>query len=145
MMQPDHLVLELRNDVAELERLAAAVAAFCEALALPATLVYNLKLVLEEVVVNVMHYAFPRSDDGSQRIHVRLALAGGRVEAEVRDAGRAFDPLSAPPPDLGLDLEARAVGGLGVHFLRTLMDGVRYVRCDGENRLYFGKALPPAA
>jgi len=144
-MQPDQLVLELRNDVAELERLFAAVADFCHAHALPAGLLFNLNLVLEEVVVNVMHYAFAPADAASQRIHVRLALAGGRVEAEVRDAGRAFDPLSAPPPDLDLDLEARAVGGLGVHFLRTLMDEVRYVRRDGENRLSFAKTVPAAA
>ncbi|HTN65638.1 MAG TPA: ATP-binding protein [Burkholderiaceae bacterium] len=143
MIPPVELVLELSSDVSELARLAEAVDSFGAAHALPARLVFNLNLVLEEVVVNVMHYAF--ADTGAHSIHVRLRFAGRRVEVEVRDAGNAFDPLSAPVPDLSLDLEQRQVGGLGVHFLRTLMDEVRYERRDGENRLYFCQALPAAA
>ncbi len=143
MIQPGELVLELSNDVSELSRLAEAVESFCAAHALPPSLVFNLNLVLEEVVVNVMHYAF--ADTGAHAIHVGLRVAGRRVEVEVRDAGTAFDPLSAPAPDLSLDLEQRQVGGLGVHFLRTLMDEVRYERRDGENRLYFCRTLPAQA
>ncbi len=142
MIQPDDLVLELRNDVSELSRLADAVERFCAAQGLPARLTFNLNLVLEEVVVNVMHYAFP--EPGQHAIHVRLQFADRWIRVTVRDAGRAFDPLSAPVPDLNLDLEQRAIGGLGVHYLRTLMDEVHYERRNDENCLYFGKALPAA-
>ena len=137
MSEAAPLVLELRNDVAELARLSEAVDEFCAAHGLPPKMAFSLNLVLEEVVVNVINYAFP--DAGPYSIHVALALADGCVRGEVRDTGKAFDPLLLAPPKLDLDLEQRAVGGLGVHFLKTLMDEVAYTRKNGQNCLQFAK------
>ncbi|MEO8838424.1 MAG: ATP-binding protein [Herbaspirillum sp.] len=141
MTLSDGLDLDLRNDPTELARLARAVEHFCAQYALPIRLAFNLNLVLEEVVVNIMHYAF--TEPGNDTIHVHLNVSDGLVQTRVRDAGRAFDPTLVPVPDLSRNLEQRVVGGLGVHFLRTLMDEVRYTRQNGENCLYFSKALAP--
>lgn len=133
------IALELRNDVAEIARLSEAVESFCNAHHLPDQVAFHINLVLEEAVVNVIHYAF--ADAGPHPIHVSLWLAGTRVGGEVRDDGRAFDPLQQAAPRLDLDLDHRAAGGLGVHFLKTLMDEVVYTRNNGQNCLRFVKNM----
>ena len=142
------LFIELKNELAEVARLAALVEDYCDEHGLPPKVAFNLNLVLEEVVVNVIHYAFP-DGDAQEPIFVSVALepAEGkpvRVVCEVRATGVAFDPLVGGPPDFELDLESRQVGGLGVHFLRTLMDEVAYARTERHNCLRFSKALDAA-
>jgi anti-sigma regulatory factor (Ser/Thr protein kinase) len=139
MSETAELVLELRNDVSEIARLAQAVDTFCEEQHLPPRAAFHFNLVLEEIVTNVINYAF--TDAGPHPIHVRLAREAGKVRGEVRDGGKAFDPLALPPPRLDLDIEQRQVGGLGVYFLKTLMDDVAYRRMNGQNCLQFAKTV----
>ena len=130
----------LRNDLAELERLATAVDRFCEAEGLCGDVAFHLNLVLEEVVSNVVNYGY--EDAGApHEITVRLVREPSGVTVEVIDDGRAFDPLSVPEPDLAAAIEDRPVGGLGVHFLRTMMRDLHYRREHGRNHLSFRKPL----
>ncbi|OYO27922.1 ATP-binding protein [Janthinobacterium sp. PC23-8] len=133
------LLIVLRNEITQIDTMAEAVDDFCTQNGLPAKAAFNLNLVLEEVVVNVINYAFPGG--ASEPIYVRIRLEDAIISAEVRDTGVAFDPLVAGPPDMALDLEKRVVGGLGVHFLKTLMDDVSYRRHEGQNYLRFSKQL----
>ena len=141
MPESAQLVLELSNELSEISRLTESVDEFCAQHHVSGQLAFNLKLVLEEVVVNVIHYAYTDSDAETQRIHVNLTLNKQQVAGEVRDHGRAFDPLYVAPPKLDLDLESREIGGLGIHFLRKLMDEVIYTRNNGENCLRFVKKM----
>ena len=54
---------------------------------------------------------------------------------EFIDTGRPFNILALPPPDLTADIDRRHVGGLGVLFIRTLMDHVTYRRDGNQNIL----------
>lgn len=132
------LDLRLANDLAEIPRLAEAVEAFFEEHGLPPKLAFNFNLALDELLTNVISYAFEPGT--AHEIAVRLAVAGGQVTAELEDDGPAFDPLTqAPAPVLDGDLDDRPVGGLGIHFVKTMMDSVRYERRDGRNRLTLSK------
>lgn len=136
------LELLLRNDLSEIERLAAAVEAFCEAETLPPDAAFHLNLVLEELVTNIVSYGYPEGrNSGAREIRVHLRHDPEAVAVEVIDDARAFDPLSAPEPDLAASIEERPIGGLGVHFLRTLMRDLHYHRRDGRNHLRFRKPL----
>ncbi len=46
-----------------------------------------------------------------------------------------YNPLDAPEPDLDASVEDRRIGGLGVHFVKTIMDTVNYRRVDDTNQL----------
>jgi serine/threonine-protein kinase RsbW len=132
------LDLRLANDLAEIPRLAETVEAFFEEHGLPPKLAFNFNLALDELLTNVISYAFEPGT--AHEIAVRLAVAGGQVTAELEDDGPAFDPLTqAPAPVLDGDLDDRPVGGLGIHFVKTMMDSVRYERRDGRNRLTLSK------
>ena len=86
---------------------------------------YHIKLALEEVVMNVISYAY--DDDSAHEFEVRLCSNSEGVVIDVIDDGRPFDPLhEAAEPDVEATLEARNIGGLGVFFVKTLMDDVEY-------------------
>jgi anti-sigma regulatory factor (Ser/Thr protein kinase) len=60
------------------------------------------------------------------------------LTVEVADQGAEFNPLTAPPPDLTLDLENRPIGGLGIFLVKTLAPFITYRRESDWNRLTFG-------
>lgn len=138
------LRLALQGDPLELRRLAAAVDGFAQHHGLPPDVAVKLNLALDELVTNVIRYGAPPGRPAPE-VEVSLELAGDRVVAEIRDAGRPFNPLQVPEPDVDAPLEARPIGGLGVHLARQLMDVIRYRRVDGRNCLTLVKLLDGAA
>jgi anti-sigma regulatory factor (Ser/Thr protein kinase) len=132
--------LRLRNDLAELPRLAGWVDAFVARHRLPSAIAYALHLALEEAVTNVITHGY--ADAEAHAIDVGLRVAGRTVRAEISDDGRPFDPRQAPPPDLAAPPEARRVGGLGVFLMKRLMDEIGYEATGGRNRLTLVKRLP---
>lgn len=103
--------------------------------------IHDLQVALDEVLANVIVHAY-RGTDGE--IVVRLQRHAAGFVVEVEDYGVAFDPLQVPAPDLDTPLRQRPVGGLGVHFVMSLMDEVSYMRSGGKNRLRLLKRAPCA-
>ena len=133
------LTTTLANDLSEIDRLIAEVEAFGARLGLPARLVQQTVLALDELVTNLVSYGYEPEARG--RIAIRLAVEGDRLTAEIVDDARPFDPLAVPPPDTMRPLEDRPVGGLGIHLARSVMDSVRYERRRGRNRLMLTKRI----
>lgn len=132
------LDLRLANDLAEIPRLAETVEEFFDAQGLPPKLAFNFNLALDELLTNVISYAFEPGT--AHEIAVRLTVADGQVTAELEDDGPAFDPLTeAQAPVLDGDIDDRPIGGLGIHFVKTMMDDVRYERHGDRNRLTLSK------
>ncbi len=92
----------------------------------------QIQLALEEALVNVFNYAYP-DRAGEVQITCRLDPRD-RMEIEIVDWGIPFNVLCVPEPDLTARIEERSIGGLGVHFLRVLLDEVRYRR-EGEKNI----------
>jgi serine/threonine-protein kinase RsbW len=127
------------NDLAEIGRLAEAVDDFCGEHALGGEVAQAFNLALDELLTNTIHYGY--DDAGPHRITVALSVAGTRVTAVIEDDGRAFDPTQAGEPDIEAELDDRPIGGLGIHFVRAMMDGIGYERVEGVNRLTLTKHL----
>jgi anti-sigma regulatory factor (Ser/Thr protein kinase) len=130
---PEELQFTIRNDLRELARVGAESRAFLVERRVDDRSLYVALLALEEVLSNVIRHGFADTDE--HEISVSLGLDDGRIEIDVVDGGRAFDPLSAPEVDLQAPMEQRAVGGLGIHLLRTMVHEIRYERAEGRNRL----------
>lgn len=139
MVTGSELALSLKNDPAEIARLAALVVEFGARHHLPPTVVSHFNIALDEAVSNIIAHA--HGDPGLHEIAVRIALADGALSVELSDDGRAFDPRAAPEPDLDAPLDDRQVGGLGIHLVRRLMDEVHYRREGGRNHLSFAKRV----
>ena len=70
-MTDDLLTLKVANDVAAIPKVAAELEAFCAAHALSSRTAHRFNLALEEVLANVIAYAFPAG--GPHEIDVRIA------------------------------------------------------------------------
>jgi serine/threonine-protein kinase RsbW len=97
----------------------------------------------EELVSNLVKYGY--ADEASRgSVTVTLRLRDDRLRIELVDDGRPFDPFIHPAPDLDAPLEARPVGGLGLHLVKTMMDETRYHRAGGRNVTEIGRCVARA-
>jgi anti-sigma regulatory factor (Ser/Thr protein kinase) len=93
----------------------------------------EIELVLEELLTNIIHYAYP---GGRGEVEVSYFLEGGlKFCLALRDWGRGFNPLEAASPDLAPDLEQRPLGGLGLYLARQIADKIDYQYEEGANRI----------
>ena len=94
----------------------------------------DVRLVLEELLVNTVEYGYP--DGRSGQIRVLLHPGPDAVMVELIDDGIAFDPMHPPDPSLPGDLADREqIGGLGIHLARTMTSEMRYTRHAHGNHL----------
>jgi anti-sigma regulatory factor (Ser/Thr protein kinase) len=101
---------------------------------------HGLDVALDELLTNIVNYGY--QDGNVHEILVDITVGTDVLIMELRDDGKPFDPLGVPEPDLSVDLEDRHVGGLGMHFVRSLLDSVVYKRSNGWNVLTLEKRLP---
>jgi anti-sigma regulatory factor (Ser/Thr protein kinase) len=131
--------IRIANRIEEMKLVANRVEAFGKDNGLPQSAVNDLNVALDEIIMNVISYGY--SDAADHTIEVALSYDGADVTAVVTDDGKPFDPLRAPPPNLGTSLKTRRVGGLGIHFVRNLMDQCSYSRSNGRNALTLRKRV----
>ncbi len=118
-----------------LQRIASEVEELGQREAWPDGLVFKVNLALEEVGINILSYG-GKSGGPWPEFEIVIASEDDALAIEVSDEGRPFDPFNdAPKPSLDADLEDRAVGGLGIHLVQSLMDDLSYEHTGGKNRL----------
>ena len=118
-----------------LQHIASEVEELGQREAWPDSLVFKVNLVLEEVGINILSYG---GESGAPwpKFEIVITSEDDSLTIEVSDEGRPFDPFSdAPKPSVNADLEDRAIGGLGIHLVKTMMDDTSYEHSGGKNRL----------
>ena len=98
----------------------------------------QIELAVEEVYVNVCHYAYG-SETGSVDIVIEFEEEPALAKISFSDSGIPFDPLGKEAPNISLASEERPIGGLGIFMTRKLMDEVRYKYENGKNHLMLVK------
>lgn len=131
--------LTIKNDINQLQLVSEFLELVGEEWGLDIELIWNLNLVLEEAVSNIIFYAYPGEVD--QKIDITLTIEGNVLEIVLADSGRAFDPTLKKEPDISLPPEQREIGGLGIFLVRKLMGEVTYYRTNGRNILTMRKEL----
>ncbi len=92
----------------------------------------KIELAAEEALVNIFRYAYP---EGPGDVEMTCGADRGRFTLEIIDSGIFFDPTAMPDPDVTSGIQERETGGLGVFFIRRMMDEVRYRRERDQNIL----------
>lgn len=109
-----------------------------EVMAYP-SLAYAVRLSCEEIIVNIISYAYPVGTDGY--IGVNVTKEQGTLCIEIQDGGIPFNPLEKEDPDISQKLEERDIGGLGIFLVFQMMDEVEYKYEEGKNTLKLRKKI----
>jgi anti-sigma regulatory factor (Ser/Thr protein kinase) len=133
------LQITLLRTLTERHRLVEALHDFCREQAISSEVHFAADLALEEHVTNILTYS------GATQIVIRCAAVDGLLVIEVEDDGKAFNPLTAPCPNIAAPLEEKPVGGLGIHLMREFMDELFYSHEGSTNVLRMKKRLTSEA
>ena len=126
----------IRNSIAELANLRDGLERIGAKLGVPGKPLMQLQVALDEVASNVIKYGWP--DGGNHELCVRITGQQDRIEVEIVDDGREFDPRLAPPSE-PQKAGRRQPGGLGIHLVKQLVDRLDYQRVGGRNRTVMTK------
>ena len=129
--------LVIKNDVHEVSKFSEFMKKVMERLNVEKSLSRQLRLAVEEAVVNVIDYAYPIGQEGE--IEVRMMSDGKTLKTIITDSGVAFDPTAKEKADTTLSAEDRQIGGLGILLVREIMDSVNYERINKQNILTLTK------
>ena len=105
----------------------------------------HIELAVDEACTNIIEHACKGQGEGD--IHLTCGL--DRLEGNdyfvvrLRDQGEPFHPDSVPVPEFPAESTKVKVGGLGVYFMRQIMDRVEFSFLDGWNQVVMLKKLRP--
>ena len=132
------LKINLTKNISDLTMLVTKLEKFFEennisSISMPMT------LILEELYTNTITHG--ASDGRDIFIEVNLGIDKNELVMIYKDTGIPFNVLELPDPDLTASIENREVGGLGVHYVKTLTDSVEYEYLEKQNVLKMKKKL----
>ena len=138
--------LTITNDMDNIDKLTAFVEETCENVNFDMETTMQLNLAIEEAVVNIINYAYPKNIKGL--INIMAQANDNRIKFVISDKGRPFDPTARQEINTNIPLEDRQIGGLGIHLIRKIMDSINYERIKDENiltlRKYFKNTNQPS-
>ena len=129
------------GDLSQIPVLAEQVESYLGERDVPQKIVSGVNLCLDELLTNTLQYGY--IDSGKEpEVVVKLSVENGELTVNIQDNAAPFDPTEeADAPDLDASLEDRRIGGLGIHFVKTLSDSFRYQRQAEHNLLVLTKTL----
>jgi anti-sigma regulatory factor (Ser/Thr protein kinase) len=125
--------LTVRNEAAELEQIREFVDKLGQEWNFEA---FSLNLVLEEYIHNLISYGY--TDNLPHEISIEINREGNQLRVSVSDDGNPYDITELPEnEEIHKPLEERKIGGLGIHFIRTLANEIVYRSSKGINTFSF--------
>ena len=131
--------LKLKNQISELERVNQFVEEIGDELGLDMELQMNLNLVMEEMVSNVIFYAYPQGTEAE--IELVAESDGKEVTFVLSDSGKEFDPTMRESVNTDINPAERDIGGMGIFIVKNIMNKVTYQRLKGKNLLTMKKEI----
>ena len=127
----------LENKLEELSVLSQMLQVFLRTYQMPSSTLYALELTLEEILVNIISYAY--KDDTPHEIEFKVEVDENMIAMKFIDEGAAFNPLTVKKADTQQPLMERGIGGLGISVVRKMRDMMEYQRKNDKNilRIWF--------
>jgi serine/threonine-protein kinase RsbW len=123
-VSPDCGYLEVPGEAASVPLIRRRIEEVARAMGFRESALRDLLIAVSEAATNAMKHGSPQGQQST--IRVRFQPDGDRLIVEVTDEGPGFDPLAVPVPVA----EQMREGGMGVFFIRTLMDEVSFIPED---------------
>ena len=123
--------ITIKNRLSDIALVQTALKQFADVRGISSHDVIKINLIVDELISNIVSYAY--QDDGEHDIEIELGLADNRLSMVITDDGVPFDPSAKDSPDTAVPLEARPLGGLGIHLVKKIADDLSYQRRAGKN------------
>ena len=130
--------LKVTADISELDQVLSFADGILEAMDCPMKVQMQIDIAIEEIFVNIAHYAYP-DGKGDAVIEIEPDEIKKSVKITFIDQGKPYDPLQNEDPDITLSAEDRPIGGLGIFMVKKSMDEVSYEYKDNKNQLTIRK------
>lgn len=127
------MLLNIKNSISEIAKLCDPIRNFCTTEKLSADICHDILLVIDEIVTNIISYAF--EDGNTHYIDIEITKKDNFVLINIKDDGVSFDPLKKTDPDLSVDIEQREIGGLGIFLVKQISKSIEYQRFKNLNIL----------
>lgn len=131
--------LKIEAKLENLDPLLAFVNTELEAVHCPKKTQNQIKIAVEEIFVNIVHYAYQPALGFAL---VRTASGDSEIRIDFEDTGKPYNPLDKADPDITGAVEDRLVGGLGIFLVKNIMDKVEYRFEGSRNLLSIVKTIP---
>lgn len=95
--------------------------------------IYDVEVAVDEACANIIEHSYGGEDKGEIECICQIIPDGLKII--LHDTGCFFNPNDVPEPDINSPLEERHTGGLGLYFMRKLMDEVIFDPCQGQGTL----------
>jgi serine/threonine-protein kinase RsbW len=102
-------------------------------------ILYDIQLAVDEACTNIISHGYAGLDPGS--IILDLEIDSDRILISLTDFGHAFEPSSAPVPDVNAPMEERELGGFGLFFIQQSVDDMNYQVTEDGNKMLLTKYL----
>ena len=130
----------ITNKTEQLEKLQQFLEEVSGSWLLKPGLVFELNLILEEYITNLINYGY--NDEQIHEIEIEIIKEDEHLKLIVTDDAGPFDLTETPEnTEIEKPVEERRIGGLGIHFIKTLADKIEYQSNKGRNRLVIIKPL----
>lgn len=95
--------------------------------------VYAIQTAVDEACSNIIDHAYGEENIGD--IQISVEQSENKLKITLIDQGEPFIPDDVPEPDISSPLELRKERGLGVFFMRNLMDKVAFEFSEKEGNI----------
>lgn len=125
----NRITITVQNRTADGDKLHEYLGGFVRTNNIPDETYNDLRLVAEEVFINIINYA--HNDNASHPVSIELDVTADIISMTFTDAGNAFNPLAHG--DYTISTDDHCEGGMGIHLIKSLTDSQRYQRTNGRN------------
>lgn len=132
-------IITIKNAISEITGLLKKITGFGKKHNLSEEILSDIKLVVEEIVSNIIFYGF--DDDAIHEIMITLEFSNRLITIRVEDQGKPFNPLTYNGKEAGSPLEDYEQGGMGILLIKELMDELEYEFRKGQNTLFMKKRI----
>ncbi len=115
-----------------LDKLRSFVADIAQASGLKESKVYAVQMAVDEAFTNIIEHSF--GGECQEDIQCTCRINAQELVVTLKDCGVPFNPDEIPDPNLDASLEEREIGGLGLFFMRQLMDEVYFSFVSTEEK-----------
>lgn len=133
--------ISIENKISSLNIIASYVEQFGEENNLSFNIVFELNLILDELITNTINYGY--IDNEIHMIDIFMDIENDNVIIKIIDDAKEFNPLSKDEVSTDKELEQRQIGGLGIHIVKQKTDDIYYERSGDRNILKLVKSLTP--